>query len=341
MSTPETDIATLTAVIGGLQRDLQAEREARKQQEALVQQQLQAISTGAEAAGEHTGSRRMNSESLKLMPRYDYDESKPLPHGSWKVHIETLKRWFVRVGITEDEQKQDYLMDTINLFGKTKLSHVLNPHSGRPVPKTFDELVARASTVFEKSGTAQVARQKFLDLKQDKMDFTTYLHTKHALYMESLTGAGLNGEAEPYNIEYLTSEAMNGLNNRHIAEKVYDSPAPFQDYQDLIDRVAFYVGRHQCKVKARIRDPLAGPDGKKRETRSAAEPMEIGQMSGGTKQRTEGACHNCGKKGHYARDCRSKKQETKRGKNGGRPGKDKEQRRCFKCKKRGHLANQC
>ena len=61
------------------------------------------------------------------------------------------------------------------------------------------------------------------------------------------------------------------------------------------------------------------------------EGEEIGLFAGGFK----GRCHNCGKQGHKARDCRSRIQGNDRNHN------RTETRTCYYCKEKGHIAANC
>lgn len=59
--------------------------------------------------------------------------------------------------------------------------------------------------------------------------------------------------------------------------------------------------------------------------------------SAGTKRdKRDIVCHNCGKKGHVQKDCRSKKTEG-----GSESEKDMSKVKCYKCKQNGHYAGQC
>lgn len=71
-----------------------------------------------------------------------------------------------------------------------------------------------------------------------------------------------------------------------------------------------------------------------RETR-VREKEEISPKALMTRDRETRKCFFCGKPGHFARDCKRKKRESKGGDSG------KEKRSCFKCKKVGHLAKDC
>ena len=316
--------------------------ENQQSQRALIEHHHQYLERYQQVDGDRPAPNRKLQDALRRIPKYDYDDNKEMLHGSWRTHVENMRRWYRIAGIENEQDKMDYLTETISLEGQTKLKHVLNPAAGMPEPRTFEELAQRANSVFEKAGMAQVAKTNFQNLVQGKLDLTTYLHTKHNLYIESLESAGLGGQQEAYNLSYLCTEALAGLNAKGIAEKVIDSENPIVNYQQLIDRVAHFVGKHQFKVNARLKEPLSGADGRKKDYKSGVEPMDVGQISGTKKPAV--TCHNCGKKGHYARKCQSGKKFVKsyqKNQAGNTGKKRKETRKCFRCHKVGHLKEDC
>ena len=54
-----------------------------------------------------------------------------------------------------------------------------------------------------------------------------------------------------------------------------------------------------------------------------------------------GACYNCNKEGHMARDCTEERRERRGGFGGGRGGGRGGSRACYNCNEEGHMAREC
>ena len=76
--------------------------------------------------------------------------------------------------------------------------------------------------------------------------------------------------------------------------------------------------------------------GKGKKSLSTASSSSSWTALGGSEASSTAICHNCGKKGHYAKDCWSKKKEG-----GGTSSVEGKGSTCIYCGKMGHTANEC
>jgi len=178
------------------------------------------------------------------------------------------------------------------------------------LPTAKEQWDAVCGTFTPKSEYAKMdLHQSFLDMKcpkgGDVREFITGLKTqRHQLRAIGVTITDVEYERTILRgiPDSLATYASRTLTSFRIASRYTNKPV---DMSELIDMISDEADR--IKTRRALKDQAQNKGKKGGQTDGALAATNTSE--GGNTRRRKGKCHHCGKKGHWARECRTKKRE--------------------------------
>ena len=303
---------------------------------------------------------------LRTVPKFKDDAA--VVWSEWRIAFES---WLVYSGISEfpgpGGNAQIMKLAMISAFeGKaTRATATYGPHSQQfanaPTIGAYLDLV---QDLFQPPAESKMAQLAFEQrIQGDDEPVTSYISDKRSLY--HIAEPRTDRRDSRYFMEHLTK----GLASNYVKTKMIEkNPSTTEEYENYAAEVVGQ-GIQLHRIGTGTVTSLVGLAATTRQSRylggaGGDVPMEIGAI-GVTQGQAQGKeCFKCGRKGHFAKDCRSKAGGNAGGQRvgaGGRPGRGMNTQggngrgqggsqgqgradsnaECFYCGKRGHFKKNC
>ena len=222
---------------------------------------------------------------------------------------------------------------------------VMNEAHGNSFAR-FDAFLQEVRGLFMPPSESMMSKAAFTSRRQAAdEDIAAYLADKMTFFRQAY-----NEAQRAQNFEYLREEIIKGVYSFVIKKRLIENPPETVD--QLRERAVNFVAQErekflmQCSDSTTL-DGLAATCRTSYQGNAGVENMEIGAMAANAE------CWNCGKRGHFAKDCMfpprdrgntNALRQTRGGKRAGaaskrdNPNKDLN---CYYCGKKGHIRNEC
>jgi hypothetical protein len=259
----------------------------------------------------------------------------------WKREIGLWKK---RYPTTDEALLCSYLLDAIDAEIKQQLHKVI-PATELDLPSAFDTVMKYMKKNYGQrdDDEAYWAHKDFKECRREKKRLRDYLTE----WESKLAHARLHGMTEQDSflwLDALNGSCLNATQYQNVTAQKAQKKKLMRDTLRLMGKdaeadVYEVTLEESIDILKELDRSFENVSERKKEIKVMV--AEKGQGKGDKKDVT---CHKCGKKGHYARDCKSKGDgKGGKGKKGGGKGTkgDASSGLCFKCGKPGHRIAEC
>ena len=314
-----------------------------KLQNDTLQTQVRDLTANQGAARQAVEDLRKRAQKLiQHQPKYTHEQTSKR---TWQMFLSERLDFFEGHGITIDtigeEYHKKYLMMALGGRAREMVVGIEDDLKAKP----YDAMVKQLGEQFSPRFESELMKSQFKARKQQRLeDILTYLSSKEALYRRAY-------KPEERSVTHFMESAIANVRSDRVKEHLimarYDPKNNITDYMHLRDIASSVVAMEREMYKAGLPNASTSLDGLAATSLAVTqglvdddeEPMDISKME-------DRACFTCGKKGHLAAQCRSKKKEVKKsfgGKGKSIPGKGGKPFpfACRKCGTVGHKAKDC